>query len=89
MNKTTKIALSLIGLAAVVVPAILLTVLSPKSGSAQKAPGANRSINSGAIEDVVNKAFPQESVVQPTPIIQPTPASSSAQIVPEGSPSAQ
>lgn len=89
MNKTTKILLSLVGLGAIIVPAVLLVVLSPKINTNQSPASSNRSINSGAIENIVNQSPQNNPVVLPTPIFQPIPASPSARVIPEGSPSAQ
>ena len=89
MNKTTKILLSLVGLGAIIVPAVLLTVLSPKINTKQSSADANRTINSGAIENIVNQSPQGYPVTLPTSTPQPKPASPSAYVTPEGSPSAQ
>lgn len=89
MNKTTKILLSLVGLGAIIVPAVLLAVLSPKVNTTQSPADTNRTINSGAIENIVNQSPQNNPVVLPTPTFYPTPASPSAKVIPEGSPSAQ
>ena len=88
MNKTTKILLSLVGLGAIIVPAVLLVVLSPKINTTQSPSEGNRSIDSNAIGNIVNQV-PQNPNVLPTPTFQPIPASPSANVTPEGSPSAQ
>lgn len=90
MNKTTKILLSLVGLGAIIVPAVLLVVLSPKVNINQGSASANRSINSGAIENIVNQSPQNNPVILPTSTPQPIPAAtSSAKTIPEGSSSAQ
>lgn len=91
MNKTTKILISLVGLGAIIVPAVLLIVLTPKINTNQTPANSNRSINSGAIENIVGQSSQDNRlpVVMPTPTFQPKPASSSAIVIPEGSPSAQ
>lgn len=88
MNKTTKILLSLIGLGAIIVPAVLLVVLSPKINTTQSSNEGNRSIDSNTIGNIVNQT-PQNNPALPTPTFQPIPASPSAKVIPEGSPSAQ
>lgn len=89
MNKTTKILLSLIGLGAIIVPAVLLVVLSPKINITQSPANSNRSIDSNAISNIVNQTPQNNPFVLPTPTLQPKPASPSAKVIPEGSPSAQ
>ncbi|MCR4305916.1 MAG: hypothetical protein NUV73_02425 [Candidatus Daviesbacteria bacterium] len=89
MNKTTKILLSLVGLGAIIVPAVLLVVLSQKINTNQAPANTNRTINSGAIENIVNQSPQNYPVVLPTATPQPKPASPSAHMTPEGSPSAQ
>jgi len=89
MNKTTKILLSLVGLGAIIVPAVLLVVLSPKINTSQSPASSNRSINSGTLQNIVNQSPQNNPVAMPTPTFQPIPASPSARVIPEGSPSAQ
>ncbi len=87
MNKTAKILLSLVGLGAIVVPAVLLMFLSPKVNTGPVQSGDNRTINSSSIENIVNS----QPTPPPPPVSTPfpRPASSSAQTLPGGSPSAQ
>jgi hypothetical protein len=89
MNKTTKILLSLIGLGAIIVPAVLLVVLSPKINTNQRSADTNRSIDSNSIQNIVNQTPQNNPIVLPTPTFQPIPASPSAKVIPEGSSSAQ
>lgn len=88
MNKTTKILLSLVGLGAIVVPALLLMFLSPKVNTGQVQTDNNRTIDAGSIQNIVNgQPVSTPTTVYATPYAKP--ASPSAQTVPEGSPSAQ
>ena len=79
MNNKTKLILTVIGLAAIVVPAILLIVFaSPKSGdeSSTVVPAGTRQIDKGAIQNEVNKNTPPQVVA--SPIVSPIPSPSSS-----------
>lgn len=86
MNK--KIILSIIGVAALVIPVILLITFATNDEAEVKIPTGQRPINKTNVQEVVNKASPPPKAI-PLPVASPTPASSSADIDPEGSSSAQ
>lgn len=66
MGKQTKLILSIIGLAAIVIPAILLIVTAGKAKREPNLSGGRRTINAKTIEDVVNKN-PQKTLEFPSP----------------------
>jgi len=86
MDKRTKLILSIIGIAAIAVPVLLLIFLSAKPAKEPNVSPDSRTINEKAIEDAVKKN-PQK---QPE-FTAPTPSTSSPQNPQnnEGSPSAQ
>lgn len=86
MNKSTKMILSLLGIGAVVVPAILLVVMTKNTATEPVPAGADRKINNSTIQDVLKKA-PSPSPVIPSPLPSPTPTPTPKPI--ESSPSAQ
>jgi len=87
MSKSAKILLSLVGLGAIIVPALLLVFLSPKVNTAPAQSNNNRSIDSSSIQNIVNSQPTPAPSVYSTPY--PKPASPSAQTMPQSSPSAQ
>lgn len=84
MSNKTKIILSIIGISALLIPAILLIRLSPKSKEGSDIPQTSRQIDPKVIEEAV-KTTPREQLIVPSPI----PASASASPAFEGSPSGQ
>jgi hypothetical protein len=84
MNKQTKLILSLIGIAALVVPAILLIVFTGKTQFEPEPDSGSRQIDSQTIKEA------QEKVPQKSPQF-PSPAPATPAGIPsfEGSPSAQ
>lgn len=93
MGNRTKIILTVIGLGAVIVPAILLAVFSAKNttGESTAAPAGNRQINQDAVQKEV-QSNPLKTVVvspSPSPLVtpSPSPAASKSPTVPlEGTP---
>ena len=88
MNK--KIILSLIGLAALVVPVVLLLVFTSNKDKQPDISSGERQINPKTVQEVVDKA------PAPPPVVLPSPQESldnetspSADLEIEGSPSAQ
>lgn len=80
-----KIILSIIGLAALVVPVVLLVIFTSKPTQQPSVSSGERSIDPKTVEDVVGKIVPE------VPVVSPTPATSSAQpkVGKEASPSAR
>ncbi|OGD87427.1 hypothetical protein A3J17_04035 [Candidatus Curtissbacteria bacterium RIFCSPLOWO2_02_FULL_40_11] len=80
-----KIALSIIGLGALVVPVILLIIFANRSQEQPQISAGNRSIDPQTVQDVVR------NIPSPDPIIlpSPSPATVSAELDLEGSPSAE
>lgn len=83
MNKRTKLILTLIGAAALVVPVVLLITFSSGTDQVPPASSDNRSIDSRNVEDAAKRAMP----ASPSPLVipSPSPASESAQ-TPSSSP---
>lgn len=80
-----KIILSLVGIAAILVPVVLLVV---KTKQAQEQPNIStdeRRIDPKTVEDAVRKAPLSSPIILPSP----SPATASAEVEVEGSPSAQ
>ncbi|MBI3341699.1 hypothetical protein HY024_01100 [Candidatus Curtissbacteria bacterium] len=77
MNKRTRMILSLVGISAVVVPAILLLVLSKTGKQEPKIVDSKRSVDTQNIERTVSKS--------PVPTIapSPTPAQSTSSASPK------
>ena len=80
MNKGTKFILSILGVAAIVVPAVLLIVLTKNAPKTPEISSAPRTIDKKTVEDAVKK------IPSPSPIFlpSPSPASSSASPIPSG-----
>ena len=60
MNKNTKIILSVLGIGAVVVPAIFLILFTKNSQVETNLPSENRTIDQKSIESAVDKIQPKE-----------------------------
>ena len=84
MDNRTKLILSAVGISAIVIPAVLLVVLASRTTEHAGVSSTPRQIDTGAIEEKV-KTNPLQEMVFPTP----TPATPSAKVTPEGSPSAR
>ena len=88
MNKNTKIILSILGIGAVVVPAIFLIFFAKTSPVETNLPSENRSIDQRSIDSAVDKIQPKEPQFP-----SPSPATPSADQnrfqEPEGTQSAQ
>ena len=93
MNRKTKIVLAIVGISAVIIPAVLLVMFTGKSSEEPQVSSGTRQINTEAIENAVKKVEPKEPQFP-----SPSPASGSAtqnktgensQSQPEGSSSAQ
>lgn len=67
MNRKTKLALSILGIGAVVVPAILLVVATSKAPEESQISGGKRTIDAKSIEDAVKKT-PQRPTQYITPV---------------------
>ncbi len=97
MNNKTKLILTAIGLAAIIVPAILLFVLTSKKtdpGSLNVNSGS-RQINKANIDKQINSNMPAQPAVTPTlaptamPTVSPTPKASPITNIIESTPSSQ
>lgn len=90
MNKQAKIILSIVGIAAIVVPAILLMIFSGKTQKEPEIPQGARQLDAQTIKEAADKIpqkppeFPSPSPATPSAI--PTPGGIE---IPAGSPSAQ
>ena len=60
MNRNTKIILSVLGIGAVVVPAIFLILFTKNSQVETNLPSENRTIDEQSIESAVEKIQPKE-----------------------------
>lgn len=80
-----KIVLSAVGLAALVIPAILLIVFTSNKEKQPSVSTSERRIDPQTVQEVVKKI----PTPQPIEIPSPSPSSPSAQVELEGSPSAQ
>lgn len=67
MNKKTKMALSLLGIGAVVIPAVLLMIASARVSNDSQVSGGKRTIDAKSIEDAV-KQTPQRPTQYITPV---------------------
>ena len=84
MNKKTKFALTIIGISALIIPAVLLIIFTGKTQKEPDISSETRQINTEAIEEAVRKIEPKEPQFP-----SPSPATQSATPrVIEGSPSA-
>ena len=71
MNRTTKIFLSILGLAAIIIPAVLLIVFTSKAQKQPNVSTGSRQIDPSTVENIESK--------YPKPVFAtPSPASSSA-----------
>lgn len=61
MSKKTKLILSVIGLGAVVVPAVLLLVLTARTKEVPDVPTEDRQINTKNIQDATDKLVPSRA----------------------------
>lgn len=81
MHKGIKLILSLFGVSAIVVPAVLLVVLTKNAPQAEPVSSAPRTINKKTVDDAVRKApSPSPQFFLPSP----KPSSPSASPVPSG-----
>lgn len=85
MNRKTKLALSLIGIGAVIVPAVLLIITTSKAPREVVTSTSSRAIDTAAIDEAV-KSVPraQPQFFSPSPT-----ASASASVRPSATPNAQ
>ena len=74
MNRNTKIILSVLGIGAVVVPAIFLILFTKNSQVETNLPSENRTIDQKSIESAVDKIQPKEPQFP-----SPSPATPSAE----------
>lgn len=82
MNKKTKLILSIVGVSALVVPAVLLIVMTSRTQKLPDVSSGKREIDTKAIVDTLKKS-------QPTPSPLPSPATPSASPKTEGTQSAR
>ena len=77
MANKTKIILTVLGLAAIVVPAVLLIVFSGRGSgtSPETVPvGGTRQLRQDAIQNEVNNAKPSPALASPTPVASVSPS---------------
>lgn len=91
MNKATKIILSIIGIGAIIIPAVLLVVFTGKTPKEPPIASGSRQLDTQNIKETVEKVPPKQPEF-PSPVATAS-ASPSSQVGPgigaEGSPSAQ
>ena len=88
MNRNTKIVLSVLGIGAVVVPAIFLILFTKNSAVDSNLPSENRTIDEKSIESAVDKIQPKEPQFPSPSPATPSAGQSSSQ-KPESTKSAQ
>ena len=88
MNKNTKIILSVLGIGAVVVPAIFLILFTKNSQVETNLPSGNRTIDEKSIESAVEKVQPKEPQF-PSPPAATSSAEKNQSQKPESTQSAQ
>ena len=84
MNKRTKLILSIVGVSALVVPAILLIVMTSRTQKLPEVSSGKREIDTQTIVDTIKKSQPT-----PSPLPSPSPATPSASPKAEGTQSAR
>ena len=87
MSKQTKLILTVLGLAAIVVPVVLLLTLSSKPSPTVNIPSGNRNIDTQNIQDITNEAPSPSPVPSPVFVPSPSPATTSAPLNPPALPS--
>lgn len=80
MSKRVKIILSVVGIAAVVVPALLLVFLSSGTQPVPQVSQAKRSVDVNSLEDTVKRTMPDSNAPAPLslPSQQPSPSPSAS-----------
>ena len=73
MNKKTKLILSIVGVSALVVPAILLIIMTSRTQKLPDVSSSTREIDTKAIVDTLKKSQPSPSLLP-----SPSPATPSA-----------
>ncbi|OGD95634.1 hypothetical protein A3F02_02600 [Candidatus Curtissbacteria bacterium RIFCSPHIGHO2_12_FULL_38_9b] len=82
MNKQTKLILTFVGAAAIIIPALLLIFLGSKTQEDPQVDSGSRTIDQSAIQNTVRNRVPKQVIVTtPTPISSP--ATDSAQPITE------
>lgn len=80
MNKRTKLILSIIGVAAILVPVILLVTLSGRAPASSQLSSEKRNIDTGNVGEVAKRAAP-------SPVTLPSAPPSTESATPATSPS--
>lgn len=84
MNKQTKLILTVLGAAAILIPVVLLLTLSSKAPEVPPVSSEKRNIDTRNVSDVARRSAPRESPALPSP----SPATGSAAVAsPSPSPS--
>ncbi|MEK9147201.1 MAG: hypothetical protein AAB639_03315 [Patescibacteria group bacterium] len=86
MNKKTKLILSIIGVAAIVVPSVLLLLISSRNVPAPQVSTDKRQIDTKNVQESAASAQPSPT---PLPSPSPTPSPSPEASPSEGTPSGQ
>lgn len=81
MNKHKKLILSILGLAAIIIPAVLLFYISGSTGQLPQPASGSRQVDTKVVEEAIKR-------VRPSPTIEfflptPSPATSSASPTPD------
>lgn len=82
MNKYTKLVLSVIGLSAIIIPALFLVYLSSKSQKTQEVSygtSNTRSLDTKNVQETVKRTQPSPVVIFPSPITA-TPSATPSQL---------
>ncbi len=78
MSKRTKIILSFLGIAALVVPVVLLLLMSGQTTRVPEVSGAKRPLDTNSLENTAKKTLPNNIVLPPSPLPSASPSSPSA-----------
>ena len=90
MDKKTKLVLSIIGVAAIVVPALFLMFVTGRSDKTPEVPTEKRQIDAKNVEEAAARNLPGENLLpSPSPSPTPPPAATGSASPSEGTPSGQ
>lgn len=88
MDKKTKLILTIIGVAAIVIPAVLLVVVAGRSSKVPEVPTEKRQIDAESVQQATQKNLPGETF-SPSPSPTSPPAATESALPSEGTPSGQ
>lgn len=78
MSKRTKIILSFLGIAALVVPVVLLLLMSGQTKRVPEVSQSKRTLDTKSLENTAKKTLPNTIILPPSPSPSAPPASPSA-----------